>query len=61
MSNGETFEVEGDDEPRAAVTAAAMLIEKEKYFEVGGLDEGYLYGYEDVDFCLKLLKEGYME
>jgi len=60
MSNGETFEVEGDDEPRAAVTAAAMLIEKEKYFEVGGLDEGYLYGYEDVDFCLKLLKEGYM-
>ena len=59
MGNGETFEAEEDDEPRAAVTAAALLVEKEKYFEVGGLDEGYVYGYEDVDLCLKLLKEGY--
>jgi GT2 family glycosyltransferase/spore maturation protein CgeB len=60
MSNGKGFEAEGNDEPRAAVTAAALLVEKEKYFHVGGMDEGYIYGYEDVDLCLKLLNEGYM-
>jgi len=59
MCNGETFEAEENDKVRAAVTAAALLVEKDKYFKVGGLDEGYLYGYEDVDLCLKLLKEGY--
>ena len=44
---------------RAAVTAAALLVKKDKYIEVQGLDEGYNYGYEDVDLCLKLLKDGY--
>lgn len=43
----------------AAVTAACMLVTKELYLQVGGLDEGYIYGYEDVDFGLKILKEGY--
>lgn len=42
-----------------SVTAAAMLIKKSIYEELGGLDEGYIYGYEDVDFCLKLNKAGY--
>ena len=58
--NGEPFSVhESEDGARAAVTGAALLVEKEKYFQVDGLDEGYIYGYEDVDFCLKLLKKGY--
>ncbi|AUB55811.1 hypothetical protein BK007_07230 [Methanobacterium subterraneum] len=60
IGNGDVFQVKGElDEPRAAVTAAALLISKDKYFQVDGLDEGYVYGYEDVDFCLKLLKKGY--
>lgn len=42
-----------------AVTGAVMLIEKEVYEKVGGLDEDYDYGLEDVDFCLKLYKNGY--
>lgn len=58
--NGNIFKVQDEmDEPRAAVTAAALLVGKDIYFQVGGLDEGYNYGYEDVDFCLKLLKKGY--
>jgi Predicted glycosyltransferases len=58
MGNGETFQVKNEqDEPRAAVTAAALLVSRDKYFQVNGLDEGYVYGYEDVDFCLKLLKK----
>ena len=44
---------------KAAVTASALLIKKDKYLQVGGLDEGYSYGYEDVDLCLKLLKKEY--
>jgi O-antigen biosynthesis protein len=55
-------ELFGEDEPdefRAAVTAATLLVSKDKYWEVNGMDEKYIYGYEDVDFCLKLLKKGY--
>ncbi len=37
-----------------AVTGAVMLVNKEIYLELGGLDEEYVYGLEDVDFCLKL-------
>lgn len=47
------------EQVRAGVTAACMLVRKDLYQEVGGLDGGYLYGYEDVDFCLKLYREGY--
>jgi O-antigen biosynthesis protein len=60
MGKGDIFKVNDEmDEPRAAVTAAALLVARDKYFQVEGLDEGYIYGYEDVDFCLKLLKKGY--
>ena len=41
------------------VTAAALLIKKSVYEEVGGLDEKYIYGYEDVDLALNLYKKGY--
>ncbi|MDR2967424.1 MAG: glycosyltransferase [Methanobacteriaceae archaeon] len=44
---------------RGGVTAATLLVKKSIFKEVGGLDEDYNYGYEDVDFCLKILKKGY--
>ncbi|MEE9328326.1 MAG: glycosyltransferase [Cocleimonas sp.] len=44
---------------KAAVTAACLLTSKALYWQVGGLDESYHYGGEDVDFGLKLLKAGY--
>jgi len=47
------------EQERAGVTGAVLLVKKGIYQEVGGLDENYHYGYEDVDFCLKLLKKGY--
>ncbi len=50
---------ESGEQVRAGVTAAAMLVRKEVYWEAGGLDEGYNFGYEDVDFCLKLYRKGY--
>ena len=44
---------------RVAVTAACLLVKKDVYFEVDGLDERYNYGYEDVDFGLQLHQAGY--
>ena len=42
-----------------AVTGAVMLVKKEIYERLGGLDESYDYGLEDVDFCLRLYEGGY--
>jgi GT2 family glycosyltransferase len=42
-----------------AVTAAAVLIKKSIYKKLNGLDKRYNYGYEDVDFMLKLNQKGY--
>lgn len=44
----------------SAVTGAMLMVSREKYLEVGGLDEENLaVAYNDVDFCLKLLDAGY--
>lgn len=57
----ETFHSSISEERKvAAVSGEAMLVRKELYIKVGGLDEDYINGYEDVDFSLKLLKKGYM-
>jgi GT2 family glycosyltransferase len=37
-----------------AVTAACMIIRKDIFEKVGGFNEAYLNGYEDVDLCLKV-------
>ncbi|MCP3929247.1 MAG: glycosyltransferase family 2 protein, partial [Bacteroidetes bacterium] len=39
-----------------AVTAAMMALTKSDFLSVGGFDEDYFYGQEDVDFCLKYIK-----
>jgi len=44
----------------SAVTAACLLVRKEIYNEVGGLNEEKLkVAFNDVDFCLKVDKAGY--
>ena len=44
----------------SAVTAACLLVRKELYQQVGGLDETHLtVAYNDVDFCLKVRQLGY--
>ena len=41
-----------------AVTAAALLTRTRTFHDVGGFDEGYVYGAEDVDLCLRLADHG---
>ncbi len=40
------------------ITAACMLITKELFDELGGFDEGFVFGYEDVDLCFRILERG---
>ena len=42
-----------------ADTAACLLIRKEIYDEVGGLDESYAVAFNDVDFCVRVRQAGY--
>ncbi len=41
-----------------AVTAACMLVRKSLYERLGGLDEGFINSFEDVDFCLRARRLG---
>jgi GT2 family glycosyltransferase len=44
----------------SAVTAACLVVERAKFEAVGGLDEVDLQiAYNDVDFCLKLVRNGW--
>ncbi len=36
-----------------AITGACMITYQDFFFELGGFDECYLNGFEDIDFCLK--------
>ena len=42
----------------SAVTAAVMMVKKEVYEEVNGLDERYAVAFNDIDFCLRIRKKG---
>lgn len=43
----------------SAVTAACMMVKREAFEKVGGLTEDFEVAFNDIDFCLKLGKEGY--
>lgn len=44
----------------SAVTAACLVVARDKYEAVGGLDEtAFRVAYNDVDFCLKLQRHGW--
>ena len=42
-----------------AAIGACQLVRREAFDEVGGLDESFFYGPEDVDFCLRLRERGW--
>ena len=42
-----------------AVSAACCMIRKDVFLAAGGFDEGYRNGYEDIDLCLRLGRQGF--
>ncbi|MBQ7840622.1 MAG: glycosyltransferase family 2 protein [Lachnospiraceae bacterium] len=43
-----------------AVTGACLMVKKSIYEKVGGLEESFAVSLNDVDFCLKLRRAGYL-
>ncbi len=43
----------------SAVTFACIMVNRDKYFEIGGLNEDLKCAFNDVDFCLRMLNHGY--
>jgi GT2 family glycosyltransferase len=41
------------------ISGAAMLIRRSVIDQIGGLDEGFAWGYEDIDFCLRARRAGW--
>jgi GT2 family glycosyltransferase len=41
-----------------AVTAACLAVPRELFLELGGYDEGYVNGWEDVDLCFRIRVAG---
>ncbi|HLH52263.1 MAG TPA: glycosyltransferase [Verrucomicrobiae bacterium] len=59
------FERAAHDHPGAnrpmcyqALTGACLLVPAKLFQDLGGFDEGYWNGYEDVDLCLRIAKAG---
>lgn len=44
----------------SACTAACLMVRKNVYDQVGGLDEQYAVAFNDIDFCMKIRKAGYL-
>ena len=44
----------------SAVTAACMMVSKKDFLSVGGFDEDLRVSFNDVDFCLRLRENGYL-
>ena len=44
----------------SAVTAACMMVRKSAFLEVGGMTEELAVAFNDIDFCLKLRRAGYL-
>lgn len=44
----------------SAVTAACMMVKRTAFDEVGGLTEELAVAFNDIDFCLKLRRAGYL-
>ena len=59
IKENDVFFKDDKDEEIASILGASLLIKKDLYLEVGGLDDCYFYNYEDIDLCFKIMEKGY--
>ena len=43
-----------------AVTAACMMVRRDVWDELGGLDEDFAVAFNDIDFCMRVREAGYL-
>ena len=58
LAGGDPLEVPTGPLGVPAATAACLLVPRNRFEAVGGFTAGYVYGWEDVDLCLKLRAAG---
>ena len=44
----------------SAVTAACLMMSRNVFLEVGGLDEGFAVAFNDIDLCMRIREAGYL-
>lgn len=44
----------------SCVTAACLMLHRDVFSELNGLDEGFQVAFNDVDFCMRIRKAGYL-
>ncbi len=49
----------GSYEEKLASSAACFLVERSRFLEMGGFDEHYINGSEDIDLCIRLRLAGH--
>ncbi len=42
-----------------AVTAACLMVSRDKFYEIGAFNESMVVSYNDVELCFRLVKKGY--
>jgi len=60
--SGEPSGLAAANMPRSyqALSAACLLVRRSAFESVGGFDEGYWNGYEDIDLCLRFGEKGWL-
>jgi GT2 family glycosyltransferase len=53
------FPPKGDFREMKAASAACLLIKRQRFLDVGGFDECFVNGSEDIDLCIRLRRQGY--
>jgi hypothetical protein len=59
LSRGQFLEPCSPFEEYQAVTGACLMVNRRLFNHLGGFNESYQFGLEDIDFCLRVRQHGY--
>ena len=59
LNRGQFLEAHIPFEEYQAVTGACLMVNRSLFNQLGGFNESYQFGLEDIDFCLRVRQHGY--